>query len=76
MNVDDVYSTLMERLDFTGSVRLRRIMEEMMTPDQARMVAKLPGTPQEVVDRTGINLSRVIDNLPFVIPIITIQRVM
>ena len=63
MNTEDYYSILMERLDFAGSARLRHIMEGLITPDQARMVVVLPGTPQEVAEKTGITLSRVIDNL-------------
>lgn len=59
----DTYATLMERLDFPGSTRLRPILEEMMTPDQARMALELPGTPQEVSEKTGIDVKRVEDSL-------------
>lgn len=34
-----------------------------MTPDQANMAAALPGTPQEVAEKTGIDVNRVRDNL-------------
>jgi len=38
------YEVLLERLGYAGSERLRAILEEMMTPDQALMVTFLPGT--------------------------------
>ncbi len=63
MSNSDVYENLMERLGFPGSKRLRPIMEELMTPDQARMVAELPGSPEEVAEKSGFDLGRVKDTL-------------
>ena len=63
MSASDPYDVIMERLQFAGSARLRRILEELMTPDQARMAMELPGTPQEVAERTGIEPHRVKDAL-------------
>ena len=63
MSSDDAYGILMERLGFPGSTRLRPILEEMMTPDQARMAVALPGTPDEVAEKTGIDKNRVKDSL-------------
>ncbi len=63
MSANDAYDVLVERLEFPGSARLRRILEDLMTPDQARMAVELPGTPQEVAERTGIDLNRVTDAL-------------
>ncbi len=63
MSGDDAYATLMERVGFPDSSRLRPIMEELMTPDQARMVAMLPGTAEEVAERSGIEINRVKDSL-------------
>jgi len=63
MSADDAYAELMERLGFPGSTRLRPIMEELMTPDQARMALTLPGTPEEVSEKTGIDVNRVKDSL-------------
>jgi len=63
MSNSDVYENLMERLGFPGSKRLRPIMEELMTPDQARMVAELPGSPEEVAQKSGFELGRVKDTL-------------
>ena len=63
MRTDDAYAVLMERLNVPGSARLRRILEGLMTPDQARMVVELPGTPEEVAEKTGIDARRVKDAL-------------
>jgi len=53
----------MERLAFPGSTRLRPIIEYLMTPDQAQMALVLPGTAEEVAERTGFDLKRVKDSL-------------
>ena len=63
MSDNDVYDVIMERLLFPGSARLLPILKELMTPDQARMIVELPGTPQEVAEKTGIDVNRVKDNL-------------
>ncbi len=63
MSANDAYAILMERLEFPGSTRLRPILEELMTPDQARMVLELPGTAEEVAEKTGIDIYRVRDTL-------------
>ena len=63
MSTKDAYEVLMERMGFPGSRRLRPIMEQMMSPDQARMALELPGTPQEVAEKTSIDVDRVRDNL-------------
>lgn len=63
MSASDPYDVILERLDYVGSARLRRVLEAMMTADQARMVVALPGTPQDVAESTGIELPRVKDAL-------------
>jgi ferredoxin len=63
MSASDAYDVVVEGLGFPGSARLRRILEELMTPNQARMIAELPGTPQEVAERTATDLDRVRDSL-------------
>ena len=63
MSTNDDYAVLMEHLGFPGSNRLRPILETLMTPDQAKMAAALPGTPEEVAEKTGIDVNRVRDNL-------------
>lgn len=59
----DSYDILMERLEYPGSTRLRLIMEELMTPEQAKMVVELPGSPEEVAEKTGIPVDKVIPQL-------------
>lgn len=63
MSADDAYNGLMEQLGFPGSTRLRAVMDTLMTPDEARIVAALPGTPQEAAEKTGMDLNRVVDTL-------------
>lgn len=63
MSVSDVYAGLLEQLGFAGSARLRTVLAYLMTPDEARMVAALPGSPQEVADTTGMDINRVTDTL-------------
>jgi len=53
----------MEHLGFPGSKRLRPILEELMSPDQAWMVTELPGTAEEVAEKTGLDVNRVRDSL-------------
>jgi NAD-dependent dihydropyrimidine dehydrogenase PreA subunit len=59
MSGNDAYSVLMERLGHPGSTRLRPILEHLMTPEQAQMVAALPGTSEEVSQRTGFEVHKV-----------------
>lgn len=63
MSESDAYGLLIENLGFPGSARLRLIMEDLMTPEEARMVASLPGTPSEVAQKTGIDSGRVAASL-------------
>jgi len=58
MDSDRAYDVLVERLGYEGSSRLRLILEDMMTSDQAVMAAALPGTPREVAEKTGFDLDR------------------
>lgn len=59
MTANDAYAMLMERLGYPGSTRLRPILEYLMTPEQVQMVVALPGTPQEVAERTGFAVEKV-----------------
>ncbi len=63
MSQNNDYDVITERLAYPGSARLRRVLEELMTPDQARVAVALPGTPQEVTETTGIEVNRVRDTL-------------
>ena len=59
MNSDQAYDSLVERLGHKGSSRLRLIMEDLMTPDQALMVAELSASPEEIAEKTGFGLDKV-----------------
>ncbi len=59
MGNGDAYDVLMERLGFPGSTRLRPILEEITTPDQARIATELPGTAQTVAESTGLDTNTV-----------------
>ena len=53
INNDD-YAILAERLGFPGSARLCAIFQILMTPEQAKIVAALPGSVAEVAAKTGL----------------------
>jgi len=53
MSTQDAYESLVGGVGFPGSARLRRVLENLMTPDQAQMVAALPATVAEVAEKTG-----------------------
>jgi electron transport complex protein RnfB len=63
LSENDGYDVMMERLGFPGSTRLRPILEAIATPDQARVVAALPGTAQEVGEKTGFDIGQVTADL-------------
>ena len=63
MTTNDEYHELTTRWGYNDSSRLRQILEYMMTPDQAKMVVALPGTPDEVAEKTGFDLNRVKESL-------------
>ena len=41
---EDSYQILMNNLKYPASNRLRALLEYLLTPEQAQMVAALPGT--------------------------------
>lgn len=55
MTPDESYQHLMAHLKYPTSTRLRALLEFLMTPEQARMAAALPGTPAEVGEKTGFD---------------------
>lgn len=63
MAKNDDYTELAAVFRSGDSDRLRRILENMMTPDQAKMVAALPGTPDEVAAKTGFDVSTIKESL-------------
>jgi len=54
MTPDEAYLDLMERLRYPNSARFRAVLENLITPEQAPMVASLPGTVQEVSEKLGL----------------------
>jgi len=59
MTPDEAYKDLMERLRYPDSARLRAVLEYLITPEQALMVASLPGTVQEVAEKLGMEIDDV-----------------
>jgi NAD-dependent dihydropyrimidine dehydrogenase PreA subunit len=56
MMADDSYQILMSNLKYPESQRLRAILENLMTPTQAQIVAALPGTAEDVAKVTGLEV--------------------
>ncbi len=59
----DDYTTLAGRLGYAESKRFRALLENLMTPDQAKMAAALPGSPADVADKTGFDETVIKENL-------------
>ncbi|MHB1419740.1 MAG: ATP-binding protein [Bacillota bacterium] len=57
------YENLAAKMDFAGSEKLIKIMEFMMTPEQATICDTLPGSPAEVAEKTGLNVDKVTADL-------------
>ncbi len=55
MTESEAYGILMDNLGFPDSTRLRTVLEEMLTPEQARISAALPGTADEAAAKTGFD---------------------
>ncbi|GAI03222.1 unnamed protein product, partial [marine sediment metagenome] len=51
MTEKDAYSVLMERHGYPSSERYRRILEYLLTPQQARIAAELPASPEELAQK-------------------------
>jgi electron transport complex protein RnfB len=59
----DAYSILAEKHGFAKSRPYLRVLRFLMTPEQSEMVALLPGSPDEVAERCGLNADEVRSNL-------------
>jgi len=55
MTAKDPYQILLDNLKYSDSQRLRAILEDLLTPEQAQIVAALPGTADEVAQKTGFD---------------------
>jgi len=63
MDVNDIFQVLLNRLNFPDSARLRRILEYILTPQQAEISAVLPGTAEDLAEKTGIDVAVVKEEL-------------
>jgi len=59
MTTADAYAVLAERHGYRDSARYLRVLEFLMTPQQARIVADLPSPLEEVAARQDISLETV-----------------
>ena len=59
MTTNDPYKVLMSNLKYPDSNRLRALLENLLTPEQAQIAASLPGTAEEVAQKTGFDLETV-----------------
>lgn len=59
MTSTDSYSVLIERLGYPGSVRLQRVLEKLMSPDEAEIAMLLPATTLEISQKLGISAEKV-----------------
>jgi len=56
---EDPFEALLSILGFPGSPYLRRILEYMMTPIQAKVAAALPGEVEEIARKVGMSQEEV-----------------
>jgi Pyruvate/2-oxoacid:ferredoxin oxidoreductase delta subunit len=59
LTTEDPYNVLMAGLKYPDSHRLKAVLEKLLTPEQARIAAALPGTPEDVAQKTGIDAKTV-----------------
>ncbi len=59
----DDYGVLAERLGFQGSDRLCAVLKNLMTPEQAKITAALPGDAEEVATKTSLGVEKVRETL-------------
>jgi electron transport complex protein RnfB len=52
--VEDAYTLLAEKHGYGESQRYLRVLRFLLTPEHADIVAQLPGSPEEVAERTGL----------------------
>ena len=66
MEVNESYQVLMSILSYPTSDRLRAILENLLTDEQALIAASLPGTAEEAAQKTGLDpemVSKELENL-------------
>ncbi len=57
----DTYSILCERLGYPDSQNLRRVLQKLMSPDEARIAVELPLVPNEIALKLGMDEKTVKD---------------
>ncbi len=55
MTTDDPYAPLMERLNFPHSERFRRILQKLVTAEEAALLLQLPAEPPELARQSGLD---------------------
>ena len=63
MEVNEAFQVLLDRLRFPDSARLRKILEYILTPQEALISAALPGTAEDIAEKTGIDLAAIQEEL-------------
>ena len=53
METGDVYTELVERLNYTGSESLLRVLQKLFTPDEGRLLLQLPAEPSDLARKSG-----------------------
>ena len=59
MEASDSIQVLMSSLRYPDSDLLRDILEDLLTPEQARIAVSLPGTADEAAQKTGLDVEMV-----------------
>ena len=59
MTVSDPYQILLDQLKYPKSNRLRAIFEYLIPQGRAQITASLPGTAEEVAQKTGFEVDTV-----------------
>lgn len=53
METGDVYTELVERLNYTGSESLLRVLQRLFTPDEGRLLLQLPAELSDLAHKSG-----------------------
>jgi Pyruvate/2-oxoacid:ferredoxin oxidoreductase delta subunit len=53
METGDVYTELVERLNYTGSESLLRVLQKLFTPDEGRLLLQLPAELSDLAHKSG-----------------------
>jgi NAD-dependent dihydropyrimidine dehydrogenase PreA subunit len=63
MSKMDSYAVLMESLGFPESSSLRALLEYLITPRQADLAAAMPGNPDELADKLGMDRAAAMNDI-------------